>query len=92
MVTGKDRVECDGVNVPVAVSGVRVNPGDIVMGDDSGALVIPKERAEEVYRVAIDIADRESLIEKELHAGVSLREARDKVNYHKLQTRKDPQE
>jgi regulator of RNase E activity RraA len=92
MVTGKDRVECDGVNVPVAVSGVRVNPGDIVMGDDSGALVIPKERAEEVYRVARDIADRESLIEKELHAGASLREARNKVNYHKLQTRKNPQE
>jgi 4-hydroxy-4-methyl-2-oxoglutarate aldolase len=90
MVTGKDRVECDGVNVPVAVSGVRVNPGDVVLGDDSGALVIPAKRAEEVYRVAKDIAERESLIEKELHSGASLREARAKVGYHKLQTRNDP--
>ena len=91
MVTGTDRVECDGINVPVAVSGVRVNPGDIVLGDDSGALVIPAERAAEVYRVAKDIAEREALIEQELHSGASLREGRAKVNYHNLQTRKDSQ-
>jgi 4-hydroxy-4-methyl-2-oxoglutarate aldolase len=89
MVTGKDRVECDAVNVPVAVSGVRVNPGDIVLGDDSGVLVVPAQRAEEVYRVAKDIADREALIEEQLHLGATLREARAKVNYHKLQTRSD---
>ena len=29
MVTGKDRVELDGLNVPVSVSDVQVRPGDI---------------------------------------------------------------
>ena len=88
MVTGKDRVQCDGVNVPVAISGVQVKPGDILIGDDTGALVIPAERAEEVYRVAEEIAKKEEVIEREVRKGVSLREARGKMGYHQLQTRK----
>lgn len=88
MVTGKDRVQCDGVNVPVSISGVQVKAGDILMGDDSGALVVPGERAEEVYRVAQEIAEKEEIIEREVRKGVSLREARGKMGYHQLQTRK----
>ena len=88
MVTGKDRVQCDGVNVPVAISGVQVKPGDILVGDDSGALVIPVEKADEVYRVAEEIAKKEEIIEREVRKGVSLREARGKMGYHQLQTRK----
>ena len=87
MVTGKDRVQVDGVNVPVAVSGVQVKPGDIVLGDDTGALVVPRERAEEVRAVAAEIAEREALIEREIRRGVPLGKARAAVNYHKLQTR-----
>lgn len=89
MVTGKDRVQCDRTNVPVAVSGVYVSPGDLIMGDDSGALVIPAEKAEQVYDVAKGIAEREAVIEQELHRGASLRDARATVNYHELQTRAD---
>jgi len=87
MVTGKDRVYCDSVNVPVAISGVQVKPGDIVLGDDTGVLVVPAERAEEVYRVAKEIAEKEAVIEEEVRKGTSLREARSKMNYHSLQTR-----
>ncbi len=87
MVTGKDRVQCDRTNVPVAVAGVYVSPGDLVMGDDSGALVIPAEKAEQVYEVAKAIAGQEAIIEKELHQGASLRDARATVHYHQLQTR-----
>jgi regulator of RNase E activity RraA len=87
MVTGKDRVQCDRTNTPVALSGVYVSPGDLIMGDDSGALVIPAEKAEQVYEVAKGIAEREAVIEQELHLGASLRDARATVNYHQLQTR-----
>jgi regulator of RNase E activity RraA len=88
MVTGKDRVQCDAVNVPVAISGVLVKPGDIMVGDDSGALVVPSEKAADVLRVAAEIAAKEESIEHELRKGMSLREARAKINYHTLQTRK----
>ncbi len=87
MVTGKDRVQCDGVNIPVSVSGVQVKPGDIVLGDDTGALVIPAERAAEVLAAAREVAEKEALIEKELRSGITLREARARVGYHSLQTR-----
>jgi regulator of RNase E activity RraA len=87
MVTGKDRVQCDGVGIPVSISGIQVKPGDIVLGDDSGALVVPAEKAEEVYRVAQEVARKEAIIEDDVRKGVPLREARAKLGYHALQTR-----
>lgn len=36
MVTGKDRVEVDAINVPVSVSGIQVKPGDIILGTTPG--------------------------------------------------------
>lgn len=90
MVTGKDRVQCDRVNVPVSIAGVCVTPGDLVMGDDSGAIVIPATQAAQVYEVAKTIAEREAIIERELHQGASLRDARASVHYHNLQTHVSP--
>lgn len=55
MVKGIDRVEVDSVNVPVSVSGVQVKPGDIILGDDSGIIVIPREVEEQVYDIALNI-------------------------------------
>lgn len=88
MVTGKDRVYVDAVNVPVSVSGVQVKPGDIVLGDETGVLVVPAERAEEVLKVAQEIAEKEAVIEEAVRNGASLKEARAKAGYHQLQTRK----
>ncbi|MFI7127338.1 RraA family protein [Nonomuraea sp. NPDC050153] len=45
------------VNVPVTIGGQRVNPGDIVLGDDDGVLVLPVELAR---RLAPLVAAREA--------------------------------
>ncbi len=87
MVTGKDRVQVDGVNVPVSISGIQVKSGDIIIGDDSGALVVPIERAEQVLEVAREIAAKEAAIEQQIREGSTLREARARAGYHHLQTR-----
>ena len=89
MATGKDRVEVDQINVPVAVSGVRVAPGDLVVGDATGVVVIPQEKAARVLEVAKEIAAKEAVIEESVARGVPLREARAKVHYHNLQTREE---
>lgn len=86
MVTGKERVEVDAVNIPVAVSGVQIRPGDILFGDDSGVVVIPVEKAEEVVSLAESIEETEQKIIAEVKNGSSLRDARKKLNYHHLQT------
>lgn len=88
MVTGKDRVQVDAVNVPVAISGVQVKPGDIMLGDDTGVVVIPRERAADVLATAREIAEKEDVIVQEIKKGATLREARSRVGYHNLQTRR----
>ena len=89
MVTGKDRVEVDAINVPVSVSGVRVAPGDLMVGDATGVVVVPQERAAQVLEVANEIAAKEAKIEENVAKGMTLRQAREQVHYHNLQTRED---
>ena len=88
MVTGKDRVQVDGINLPVCVGGIQVRPGDIVVADDSGVLVVPLEKAEEVLAAAREIAEAEDFIERALEQGETLAGARRRFGYHKLQSKR----
>jgi len=87
MVTGKERVEVDFVNKPVSLSGVQVRPGDIIRGDDTGVIVIPKEYAEDVLAKAQKIEETEQKIIAAVKAGSTLKEARAKLHYHTLQSK-----
>lgn len=87
MVTGKERVTVDKINVPVAISGVQVRPGDIILGDDSGVVCIPFEKAEEIYEIAKHIEEVEQKIIAEVKNGSTLKAAREKLGYHNLQSK-----
>ena len=71
-ITGKWRVETAGVNVPVAIAGVTVNPGDIVLADECGVCFVPKHRAAEVLAIAQRWTAWEEDRLKKLGAGISL--------------------
>ncbi|MFQ3681830.1 ribonuclease activity regulator RraA [Roseiflexus sp.] len=60
-----------GYNVPVACGGVLVLPGDIVIADDDGAVVIPQQLASEVVRVAHHHAEWEDFSRMKLAQGGS---------------------
>jgi regulator of RNase E activity RraA len=47
------------INVLIACGGVVVKPGDFIVADLMGVVVIPLERAEEVVRLAAEQAERE---------------------------------
>lgn len=48
------------IDTPVAVGGVSVSPGDIVVGDDDGVAVVPLARADEVRKAAEALIARET--------------------------------
>ena len=47
------------VNVPVNCGGVVVNPGDIILGDMDGVLVIPRQEAAAVLEKAVAFAKKD---------------------------------
>jgi 4-hydroxy-4-methyl-2-oxoglutarate aldolase len=47
-----------GVNVPVQCGGVAVHPGDLIVADDNGIVVIPPQRADELAVAARAVEDR----------------------------------
>ena len=89
MVTGKDRVYVDHINEPISISGVQVCPGDLICADNTGVVVVPFKRAEEVLKVAHEIEAVEQQIMAKIEAGMTLKEARQQTGYHKLQTPED---
>lgn len=51
------RNELESVNRPVTIGGVLVRPGDVVMADGDGVVVVPRERASEVADAALEFLD-----------------------------------
>lgn len=45
---------------PVWCGGVLIAPGDIIVANEDGVVVVPKDKAEAVLKVAIEIDERES--------------------------------
>ena len=53
------RFKTVAANVPVSVGGITVNPGDLIVGDRDGVIVVPSGMAEAVLKGAQEIEDRE---------------------------------
>jgi regulator of RNase E activity RraA len=86
MRTGKDRVEVESTLQPVSLGEIQVRPGDILVGDADGVVVIPRVRESAVLDTAREIEQAEQAIEREAARGVRLDEARRTFRYHQLQT------
>lgn len=46
------RLQFDAHNIPVQVGGVLVHPGDVIMADGDGVIVVPRDKAVEVAKYA----------------------------------------
>ena len=71
------------VNHPVIFGGTIVNPGDLIMGDDDGMVVVPLERCEEVYEASRSRVEKEIEKAKVLESGIS------SVEFNKLDAKFD---
>jgi 4-hydroxy-4-methyl-2-oxoglutarate aldolase len=86
MQTGKDRVRLAATQFPVTLGPVTVDPGDLVLGDADGVVVISAAEAEEVLAVAVAIEEAETRIREGAAAGERLDVVRARIGYHQLQT------
>ncbi|MCK9314239.1 MAG: bifunctional hexulose-6-phosphate synthase/ribonuclease regulator, partial [Methanocorpusculum sp.] len=60
------------INTEISACGQLVRPGDWIIGDMSGIVVIPRERAYEVARRAVEIHKTEIRVREEIHRGGTL--------------------
>ena len=67
--TSVGRTEVTDVNIPINYGGVTINPGDIIVGDEDGVIVIPKNVLEEVLEKAKDIEYLEKKEAEEIKKG-----------------------
>jgi regulator of RNase E activity RraA len=57
------------INVPVAIDGMVIAPGDLVLGDDDGVLCVPFDQVEEVLKAATAKYDAEQRQMANIKAG-----------------------
>jgi len=86
MRTAKDRATAVANNDPIQLAGVRVEPGDWLVGDSDGVVAIPAPHLEEVLAIAEQIEVAEKAILAAVDSGKRLEEARKAFGYHSLQT------
>jgi 4-hydroxy-4-methyl-2-oxoglutarate aldolase len=67
---GTVKATLGAVNVPVVCAGVNVEPGDVIVADDDGVVVIPKKDAVDTAQKAQKRHDDEDAKRKQLESGV----------------------
>jgi regulator of RNase E activity RraA len=71
----RGRIEVVGHNIVIACGGVTVGPGDLVLADYDGVVVVPLATAEDVLAAAEEKVRGENLVRRELAGGMSATEA-----------------
>lgn len=61
------------IGLPIACGGVAVYPGDIVMGDADGVMIIPRHLADDVAVETIEMEQFEAFVLEQVNAGESIR-------------------
>jgi 3-hexulose-6-phosphate synthase/6-phospho-3-hexuloisomerase len=60
------------INAPIEICGRKIEPGDWIIGDESGVVAVPKNLAMEMANRAIDVNEKENRIREEIQRGSTL--------------------
>ena len=66
---GTVKATAGSVNVPVVVAGAHINPGDVIVADVDGVVVVPRELAAQVAKLGEDRLAKEEKSRQKLRAG-----------------------
>jgi 4-hydroxy-4-methyl-2-oxoglutarate aldolase len=83
-ITARGRIMQEDFNCPIRLGDVQVRPGDILVGDVNGIVVIPPEKAEEVLSGAEMILDNEERMKADILSGMDILEVDSKYNYEQM--------
>jgi 3-hexulose-6-phosphate synthase / 6-phospho-3-hexuloisomerase len=72
--TGKTRLKLLELNSAVQCGGVRVYPGDIVVADPTGIVIVPVALMEKVLEIALEYEEKERHFSEELKKGLTFKE------------------
>lgn len=72
------------INCEIDCGGQAVSPGDWIVGDESGVVVIPKEKAVEVGNRSLDVLERENRVREEIKRGSTLSEVLELKKWEKV--------
>ena len=72
--TARGRVVEQAFNVPIVICGIAVIPGDLVIGDMNGVVIVPARCADEVVNAAEEIMQRDSMVADRIRSGESIGE------------------
>lgn len=71
------------IGVPVTVGNMRVEPGDWLLGDDDGVVVLPKAIAVEYANRSMDVLEKENRIREEIKEGSTLSKVTELLRWEK---------
>ena len=77
----RNRCDFAGHCIEVELGGVKVRPGDFIMADDNGILVIPQGKVDNVLELAMEYKAIEEKIVEAIRRGDNPVEAHERVNY-----------
>jgi len=83
-VTARGRIMQDSINQEIQCGGVQVHPGDLVIADGSGVVIIPSSRGEEVVSEAEKIAAHEAKMAEAVRSGRSVMEIMETLGYEAM--------
>lgn len=69
------RIDVDAYDEPIVCGGVDVAPGDLVLGDHDGVVIVPAALGDEVVAAAEEKVSGEDLVRAKLAAGMPVSEA-----------------
>jgi regulator of RNase E activity RraA len=80
----RGRSACAGYGIEIRLDGVRVRPGDFILADDNGTVVVPQEHIAEVLAFAQKVKATEERVIAEIRAGADPVEMHERVNYDNM--------
>ena len=86
--TARNRVVQESYNQEIQFAGVQCRPGDLVLADGSGIIIIPKEKEAEVVTAAETIYAKEQEMAAGIRKGYSGLEMLEKLGYEKMLNKK----